>query len=91
MTFGVGASTHRPKYRLWLGLYIITIYYKHEKDSVSGCRLFRICLMPDECKERSNRTSSKRSRCQRPRGSTVFPWETALCYLHGQKTIPRLQ
>lgn len=24
MTFGVGASTHRPKYRLWLGLYIIT-------------------------------------------------------------------
>jgi len=25
MTFGVGASTHRPKYRLWLGLYIITL------------------------------------------------------------------
>lgn len=25
MTFDVGASTHRPKYRLWLGLYIITL------------------------------------------------------------------
>ena len=25
MTFGVETSTHRPKYRLWLGLYIITI------------------------------------------------------------------
>lgn len=24
MTFGVETSTHRPKYRLWLGLYIIT-------------------------------------------------------------------
>lgn len=27
MTFGVETSTHRPKYRLWLGLYIITIFY----------------------------------------------------------------
>lgn len=26
MTFGVETSTHRPKYRLWLGLYIITLY-----------------------------------------------------------------
>ena len=25
MTFGVETSTHRPKYRLWLGLYIITL------------------------------------------------------------------
>lgn len=24
MTFDVETSTHRPKYRLWLGLYIIT-------------------------------------------------------------------
>lgn len=30
MTFGVETSTHRPKYRLWLGLYIITNnYYTH--------------------------------------------------------------
>lgn len=27
MTFGVETSTHRPKYRLWLGLYIITYFY----------------------------------------------------------------
>ena len=27
MTFGVGTSTHRPKYGLWLGLYIITFSY----------------------------------------------------------------
>lgn len=27
MPFGVETSTHRPKYRLWLGLYIITHYF----------------------------------------------------------------
>lgn len=32
MTFDVETSTHRPKYRLWLGLYIITkrIYLSRE-------------------------------------------------------------
>lgn len=35
MTFGVETSTHRPKYRLWLGLYIITLYYFPKKSECS--------------------------------------------------------
>lgn len=33
MIFGAGISTHRPKYRLWLGLYIITFYYNRIKEA----------------------------------------------------------
>lgn len=34
MTFGVETSTHRPKYRLWLGLYINTLFfYSDEEDT----------------------------------------------------------
>lgn len=33
MTFDVETSTHRPKYRLWLGLYIITKHFLKPKPA----------------------------------------------------------